>query len=61
MRAMFNTVAPRYRPGEPGIGLRNVRERLAIQFGEQASFSAEPGPNNEWQARLELPALRDRP
>jgi hypothetical protein len=58
---VFNTVAPRYRPGEPGIGLRNVRERLAIQFGGQASFSAEPGPNDEWIAQLELPALRDRP
>ena len=58
---VVNTIAPRYRPGEPGIGLRNVRERLAIQFGEQASFSAEAGPNNEWLARLELPALRERP
>jgi hypothetical protein len=58
---VFNTVAPRYRPGEQGIGLRNVRERLAIQFGDQASFTAEPGPNNDWIARLEIPALRDRP
>jgi Histidine kinase len=58
---VFNSVAPRYQAGEPGIGLRNVRERLAIQFGDQASFSAEPGGNNEWIARLEIPALRDRP
>jgi Histidine kinase len=58
---VFNTVAPRYRPAEPGIGLRNVRGRLAIQFGDRASFSAQLGANDEWIARIEIPALRDRP
>jgi two-component system, LytTR family, sensor kinase len=41
-----------------GIGLRNVRERLAIQFGEQARLRSGPGGDCEWIAEIELPLLR---
>jgi hypothetical protein len=44
-----------------GIGLANVRERLAVQFGERASFSAGPGADNHWVAEIHLPLLRDGP
>ena len=58
---VVNTIAPGKQPGQPGIGLRNVRDRLAIQFGERASFSAMPGYDNVWIAEVRLPLLRDGP
>ncbi len=58
---VVNTIAPGKVPGQLGIGLRNVRERLAIQFGERASFSAMPGYDNVWIAEVRLPLLRDGP
>jgi len=42
-----------------GIGTRNVRERLAVQFGEKASFSCGPAEAGMWRAEVSLPALRD--
>jgi hypothetical protein len=45
----------------PGIGLANVRERLAVQFGERASFTAGPGADQQWVAEIRLPLLRDGP
>ena len=58
---VVNTIAPgKEHPGN-GIGLRNVRERLAIQFGDRASFSAMPGYDNVWIAEVRLPLLRDGP
>ncbi|HTU60462.1 MAG TPA: hypothetical protein VMF89_18550, partial [Polyangiales bacterium] len=56
-----NTVARRESFGGEGIGLRNVRERLAIQFGPQASFSAGVGAEGEWVASIRLPLLHDAP
>jgi LytS/YehU family sensor histidine kinase len=58
---VVNTIAPGKRQGCAGIGLRNVRERLAIQFGDRASFSAMPGYDNVWIAEVRLPLLRDGP
>jgi hypothetical protein len=58
---VVNTIAPGKPEGLPGIGLRNVRERLAIQFGERATFSAMPGYDNVWIAEVRLPLLRDGP
>jgi Histidine kinase len=45
----------------PGIGLANVRERLAVQFGERASFTAGPGDDQQWVAEIHMPLLRDGP
>jgi hypothetical protein len=42
---------------ETGIGLKNVRERLAIQFGERASFHAGRSPDHNWVAEVRLPLL----
>ena len=41
-----------------GIGLKNVRERLSIQFGERASFEAAPVAGR-WVAEIRLPLLAD--
>jgi hypothetical protein len=54
-----NTLAGESRPGEGGIGLRNVRERLAIQFGGRASFEAARGNEGQWLAEIRLPLLLD--
>lgn len=45
----------------PGIGLANVRERLSVQFGERASFTAGPGDDQLWVAEIHMPLLRDGP
>ena len=58
---VVNTIAPGRTSGGNGIGLRNVRERLAIQFGNRASFSAMAGYDNVWIAEVRLPLLRDGP
>jgi two-component system LytT family sensor kinase len=42
-----------------GLGLRNVRERLAVQFGERAVLSSGPVDSSTWQATLTLPVLRE--
>ncbi|MGB6488980.1 MAG: histidine kinase [Steroidobacteraceae bacterium] len=53
-----NTVAAERTSGNGGIGLRNVRDRLAIQFGERASFSAARD-GREWIAEIHMPLLTD--
>jgi hypothetical protein len=44
-----------------GIGLRNVRERLAVQFGLEASLLAGPTGTSGWQAEVRLPLLNEPP
>jgi LytS/YehU family sensor histidine kinase len=59
---VVNSVAPGGAAGEQtetGIGLKNVRERLAILFGGRASFSAILGQADEWIAEIHMPLLRD--
>ena len=56
-----NTIAPGRASGATGIGLTNVRERLAVQFGERATFEAGPIDDNVWQAQIHMPLLRDGP
>jgi hypothetical protein len=56
-----NTMAPSSVTGQQGIGLRNVRERLAVQFGDQSSMSAGPAGSGEWRAEIRLPVLREVP
>jgi LytS/YehU family sensor histidine kinase len=57
---VINTIAPNSIAGRDGIGLRNVRERLAVQFGERAKFSVTADANN-WIAQIRMPLLRDGP
>ena len=58
---VINSMVPERRMGLGGIGLKNVRERLAIQFGGRAVFRASPGDDNDWIAEIRMPFLRDGP
>ncbi|HWZ62847.1 MAG TPA: histidine kinase [Steroidobacteraceae bacterium] len=59
---VVNDVAPAWHGLHgAGIGLANVRERLAVQFGERASFSAGPAEGDLWVAEIRMPLLRDGP
>jgi hypothetical protein len=42
-----------------GIGLKNIRERLAVQFGERASLIAGPMSGDQWVAEIRLPLLHE--
>ena len=54
-----NTIAEDAPAGHEGIGLKNVRERLAIQFGERAQFRAAPRADGQWVAEIRLPLLAE--
>ncbi len=54
-----NTIAEDTPSGHEGIGLKNVRERLAIQFGERALFQAAPRVGGQWVAEIRLPLLAE--
>ena len=58
---VLNTIAPRKAAGLAGIGLSNVRERLEVQFGAEATFTAGPADDNLWLAEIHMPLLRDGP
>ncbi len=58
---VLNTIAPGKAAGLPGIGLANVRERLEVQFGPAATFSAAPADDHLWLAEIHMPLLRDGP
>jgi sensor histidine kinase YesM len=58
---VINTVAPNSIAGHDGIGLRNVRERLAVQFAERATFTAAAAGAGDWIAQIRMPLLRDGP
>ena len=56
-----NTMGAAQPSDHEGVGLRNVRERLEVQFGDKASLDAGPAENGEWMAVLRIPALLDGP
>jgi hypothetical protein len=58
---VVNSTVPRQQLGRDGIGLKNVRERLAIQFGGRATFRSSAGDGNDWIAEIRMPLLRDGP
>ena len=53
---VVNTVAAAVPPGPEGIGLRNVRERLAIHFPGRAQLRAAAQPG-QWISEIRLPRL----
>lgn len=57
---VLNTVAPDRPIGEGGIGLNNVRERLAVQFEGRASLAASRA-DGEWCSEISMPAIRQSP
>ena len=56
---VVNTTAPGATGASQGIGLRNVRERLNLQFGDKATFQAGPAGDLTWVAEIRMPLLRD--
>ena len=58
--SVFNTIAPDQLPGEAGIGLSNVRERLAVQFEGRANLAAS-GADSEWCSEITMPAIHESP
>jgi hypothetical protein len=56
---VVNTVAPDAVVGREGIGIRNVRERLAVQFGGHAIFHCGELEPCIWIAEIRLPKLQD--
>jgi signal transduction histidine kinase len=58
LRLRVSNTIDRHEPaGREGIGLKNVRERLAIQFGERAKFEASARAGGQWVAEIRLPRL----
>src|SRR6267378_25702 len=58
--AVINTIAPDKVAGEEGIGLSNVRERLAVQFEGRAGLAAG-GADGEWRSEITMPAIHQSP
>jgi hypothetical protein len=58
---VINTIAPSSVAGRDGIGLRNVRERLQVQFAERAQFTAAAADASNWITEIRMPLLRDGP
>ena len=59
MLRVVNTTSGEARPRNSGIGLNNVRDRLAIHFEERASLRAAAGDAGHWVAEIRLPLLFD--
>jgi hypothetical protein len=53
-----NTMAGAPR-GEGGIGVRNVRERLAVHFGDRGTLVIHTDRPDQWTASVQLPLLRE--
>jgi len=58
--SVLNTIAPDRLAGEEGIGLSNVRERLAVQFEGRAGLAAG-GIGREWRSEITMPAIHHSP
>jgi two-component system, LytTR family, sensor kinase len=58
--SLFNTVAPQGTEGEAGIGLKNVHERLAVQFEGRARLTAQ-AVDGEWRSEITLPVIQQAP
>jgi sensor histidine kinase YesM len=56
---VLNSVGAGGTPGVGGLGLANVRERLAVQFGGRAVLTSAPVDGSTWAAIVHLPVLRE--
>lgn len=54
-----NTVVTDHPPREGRIGLRNVRERIAIHFAGRGAFNAAPDGQGLWIAEICMPCITD--
>jgi sensor histidine kinase YesM len=57
---VLNTIAPDKPVGEKGIGLNNVRERLAVQFEGRAGLAAGR-TDTQWCSEITMPVIRQSP
>lgn len=57
---IVNTTASVTEPAAEGIGLRNVRERLAVQFGPHGHLNTRRAGPCSWIAEITMPALYER-
>jgi LytS/YehU family sensor histidine kinase len=57
--SVVNDMGPAVAVRDDGIGLRNVRERLAAHFGDQAGFHTEAAAG-VWRAEIKMPLVRSR-
>jgi hypothetical protein len=55
-----NTTAPDRAVGAAGIGLKNVRERIAVQFEGHAGLTVAVRAT-EWVSEITMPAMRESP
>jgi hypothetical protein len=55
-----NSMAPDRVAGADGIGLKNVRERMAVQFEGRAALMAG-AHGSEWISEIVMPAIRESP
>jgi hypothetical protein len=55
-----NTIAANKPPGEEGIGIKNVRERLAVQFPGRATLITGP-EDARWVSEISIPEILDSP
>jgi hypothetical protein len=55
-----NTMAAERLVGADGIGLKNVRERMAVQFEGRAQLQAA-GTEGVWVSEISMPAVRESP
>jgi hypothetical protein len=63
--SVLNTIAPDKLAGEEGIGLNNVRERLAVQFEGRATLAAAAhgaqAHGAQWCSEITMPAIHQSP
>ena len=59
--SISNDVAPGTTPAAERIGLGNVRERLALHFGERGRVVAGVTDPTHWSVELRMPILREPP
>jgi len=55
-----NTVAANKAAGEDGIGINNVRERLAVQFEGRAALKTQ-SPGSQWISEITMPQIPGSP
>ncbi len=57
LRVSNGIAAVEARPHPAGFGLRNVRERLGVHFGERAALCVGPSAPAEWSAVIHMPLI----
>jgi Histidine kinase len=60
LRVLNTTAGNRPEPND-GIGLRNVRDRLAVHFGARATFVSQAIEGGKWAAEIRIPLVTDAP